>query len=165
MDVRTAADILAMPTVEAADRCPTTSSAAWLGRQGPNCSTAEAIRQVTFWLRLWPELAEMWTGADEGHLQRVAYWLIQLRDVIEAKEAYERDVADDAVAGGVVRDWRPPAPFRADAAVSARPGGERRVPVNRLKRITPGVWVLSRVLGALTVWVVGRKPVRGFRAG
>ena len=49
---------------------------------GRAASLAESIRQVATWLRY--ELASEWWSADQGDLQRIAVWLIHLRDQVEA---------------------------------------------------------------------------------
>lgn len=54
------------------------SEALFLGREPIE---GENIRQVAVWLRL--RHPEMWGDADEGELQQVAYWLLDLRDRCE----------------------------------------------------------------------------------
>lgn len=167
MDAVSVAEILARPTVEAAARCRTTSTAAHLGRDP---SERDAIRRVVAWLRYDEALADLWRGTDTGYLQRVAWWLIQLRDALEAREAYGRDarheralVGDSDGAAARPRALaRPAAAGLAGLARRPRPRGDRRLSL--MQRLTVGVWIVSTVLRHLVVWVTQLAPLRGFRA-
>lgn len=157
MDVQTFSEILARPV---ADRqaAHAVSSAAWLGWED---SDAENIRQVSAWMR--DELAEEWADVDEGDVQRVAYWLISLRDFFVARGLYERrDTTDGLVGGDRILARRGP-DAGAELDRPTRQGRARRS-LTLMQRLTVGVWLLRRVLGNLIVWVSQLAPVRGFRA-
>lgn len=143
----TVADVLAGPTVYRRTR--TESSAADIGW---GFSDAGCILEVVGWLLV--EMPDEWGDVDSGEVQRVAYWLLTLRD-----QLVEKGLICVVASGSELRvvdpDWRPPAPCRAAAARPAG-AGAAGVPVSIEARIrlSVGVWVTCAM--ALLPWISGR---------